>query len=113
MSNKLDQLRQMTDVVADTGEIDAIRKFKPMDATTNPSLLFKAASLPGYDEMLDAASQWARKRAESEQEFLADSCDHFAVAVGKEILKIVPGRISTEVDARLSFRKRETIECAK
>ncbi|MEE4216498.1 MAG: transaldolase [Xanthomonadales bacterium] len=113
MSNKLEQLRQMTDVVADTGDIEAMKRFKPLDATTNPSLLLKAASLPGYDRLLDQAREWAQLRGGSGESFLADSCDKFAVDVGKQILAIIPGRISTEVDARLSFQTGATIDRAR
>ena len=108
MTNKLDQLKAMTDVVADTGDIQAIERFQPLDATTNPSLLLKAAALPHYAELLDAAKAWAMKRGGSDSEQLANSCDRFAVDVGKEILAIIPGRISTEVDARLSFDSEGT-----
>jgi transaldolase len=103
MSSKLDQLKAMTDVVADTGDIEAMRRFQPMDATTNPSLLLKAAALPHYAELLDNAKAWATERGGSDAEQLANCCDRFAVDVGREILAIIPGRISTEVDARLSF----------
>ncbi len=108
MSNKLDQLKVMTDVVADTGDIQAIERFQPLDATTNPSLLLKAAALPHYAELLDAAKAWATEQGGSNTEQLANCCDRFAVDVGKEILAIIPGRISTEVDARLSFDSEGT-----
>ena len=111
--NKLDQLKQMTDVVADTGDIEAMRRFKPLDATTNPSLLLKAAALPGYDALLAGAKEWAASRGASGEGFLADCCDRFAIDVGKQILDIIPGRISTEVDARLSFDTGATMERAK
>lgn len=95
MTNKLEQLKQMTDVVADTGDIEAIKRYTPLDATTNPSLLYKAAQMPQYDSLVrDALGQTSS---------VAAACDHLAVAIGCEILKIIPGRISTEVDARLSF----------
>jgi transaldolase len=113
MSSKLEQLKQMTDVVADTGDIQAIEKFKPQDATTNPSLLLKAAQLPQYAPLLVQAKQWAAQQPGSQQEQLAGCCDKLAVAIGCEILKIIPGRISTEVDARLSFDTRATIEKAR
>ncbi|MEM7691532.1 MAG: transaldolase [Pseudomonadota bacterium] len=103
MTNKLEQLKSMTDVVADTGDIAAIRRFAPMDATTNPSLLLKAASLEQYQGLLRAAKDRASSEGGSDAEQLSASCDYFAVAVGKEILSIIPGRVSTEVDARLSF----------
>ena len=108
MSSKLEQLKGMTDVVADTGDIEAIRRFAPLDATTNPSLLLKAAALPHYAELLDNAKAWATAQGGSSQEQLANCCDRFAVDVGKEILAIIPGRISTEVDARLSFDSEAT-----
>jgi transaldolase len=113
MSSKLDQLKQMTDVVADTGDIEAIEQFKPLDATTNPSLLLKAAQLPKYAPLLKQAKQWGAKHGGSSTEQLAASSDQLAVAIGCEILSIIPGRISTEVDARLSFDTRATIEKAR
>ena len=113
MSNKLEQLKAMTDVVADTGDIEAMRRFKPMDATTNPSLLLKAAALPHYAELLDSAKAWAGNRGGTDGEQLANCCDRFAVDVGKEILAIIPGRISTEVDARLSFNTEGTMVRAR
>jgi transaldolase len=96
MTSKLEQLKQMTTVVADTGDFDAISKLKPVDATTNPSLLLKAASLEGYKEML-------RKTISDSKGDVGLASDTFSVAVGTGILKAIPGRISTEVDARLSF----------
>jgi len=106
MPSQLEQLRALSTVVADTGDIDAIARFKPMDATTNPSLLLKAASLPAYAAHLDAALARADGRGEAK---VADACDRLAVAIGGEILKLVPGRVSTEVDARLSFDTEATI----
>lgn len=96
MTSKLDQLKSMTDVVADTGDIEAIARFQPLDATTNPSLLFKAAQMPQYAALVEQA----REQAKSD---VSLACDHLAVAIGAEIVKLVPGRVSTEVDARLSF----------
>jgi len=113
MSNKLDQLKAMTDVVADTGDIEAIKRFHPLDATTNPSLLLKAADLPHYAELLDQAKTWAQSQGGSSDELLANCCDRFAVDVGREILDVIPGRISTEVDARLSFDTSGTIDRAR
>ena len=113
MPSKLDQLRTMTDVVADTGDIEAIRRFEPLDATTNPSLLLKAAALPHYASLLDNARAWAISMGGSDAEQLANCCDRFAVDVGREILQIVPGRVSTEVDARLSFDTNATIARAQ
>ncbi|MEP5568910.1 MAG: transaldolase [Halioglobus sp.] len=113
MTSKLDQLKAMTDVVADTGDVEAIARFQPLDATTNPSLLLKAAALPHYAELLDNAKSWASTQGGSDSEQLSNSCDRFAVDVGKEILGIIPGRISTEVDARLSFDTAATMERAR
>ncbi|MDU9390357.1 transaldolase [Pseudomonas sp. zfem002] len=96
MTSKLEQLKQFTTVVADTGDIDAISRLKPVDATTNPSLLLKAAAMPGYADLLDQAIRGSKGDVDL-------ACDTFAVAVGSGILKAIPGRISTEVDARLSF----------
>ena len=111
--NKLEQLKAMTDVVADTGDIEAIKRFAPLDATTNPSLLLKAAALPHYNALLDQAKAWAEAQGGSDAEQLANCCDRFAVDVGGEILAIIPGRISTEVDARLSFDTTQTIARAR
>lgn len=108
MTSKLEQLKQFTDVVADTGDIEAIRLYKPLDATTNPSLVYKAAQMPQYQDLL-AASITASKSIANSAEQLSAACDHLAVGIGLEILKIVPGRISTEVDARLSFDTKASI----
>jgi transaldolase len=113
MPDKLTQLKSMTEVVADTGDIEAIRRFTPQDATTNPSLLLKAAALPHYAQLLTAARERAEAAGGSDEELLALCCDHFAVSVGREILNIVPGRVSTEVDARLSFDSDATCERAR
>ena len=96
MTSKLEQLKQFTTVVADTGDLDAITRLKPVDATTNPSLLLKAAAIPGYADLLKQVKADAKGDVDL-------ACDKFAVAVGSGILKVIPGRISTEVDARLSF----------
>lgn len=103
MSNKLEQLKDMTLVVADTGDIEAIKRFHPEDATTNPSLLLKAAALPHYQHLIRAARERAHQHQASNEEQLALCGDLLAVNIGREILNIVPGRVSTEVDARLSF----------
>ena len=105
-ASKLDQLKQFTTVVADTGDLDAIGRLQPVDATTNPSLLLKAAAMPRYTELLQNAM-------DAGQGDLNLACDHFAVTVGQEILKIIPGRISTEVDARLSFDTQATLARAE
>jgi len=106
MSSQLEQLRSLSTVVADTGDIEAIARFKPMDATTNPSLLLKAASLPAYAAHLDEAVGRASGSGEAK---VADASDRLSVAIGGEILKLVPGRVSTEVDARLSFDTEATV----
>ncbi len=108
MTSKLEQLKQFTDVVADTGDIEAIRLYKPLDATTNPSLVYKAAQMPQYQDLLIASIEAAKGIANSAEQ-LSAACDHLAVGIGREILKIVPGRISTEVDARLSFDTKASI----
>ena len=93
--NKLDQLRQMTEVVADTGDIDAIAKYKPVDATTNPSLLLKATQLPGYKSLIDQSVDWAKGLEVTNAERIGILADRLAVSAGLEILKLIPGRIST------------------
>jgi transaldolase len=113
MSDKLEQLKSMTLVVADTGDIDAMRRFSPEDATTNPSLLLKAAALPHYQELISGARRWAHQRGGSDAEQLANCSDRLAVDIGREILDIIPGRVSTEVDARLSFDATATRERAR
>jgi transaldolase len=103
----------MTDVVADTGDIEAIARFKPMDATTNPSLLLKAAQLPQYAQLVIDSKNWAQQQPGSNAEQIAHCSDKLAVAIGCEILSIIPGRISTEVDSRLSFDTEATISKAR
>jgi len=103
MTNQLSQLKQMTTVVADTGDIEAIAKFQPQDATTNPSLLLKAASLESYQHLLTQAVAWAKQQSSNAEQQVIDAADKLSVLIGLEILKTVPGRISTEVDSRLSF----------
>lgn len=112
MQNKLEQLRKITTVVADTGDLQAIKKWKPQDATTNPSLLLKAAALPEYTELMAAAKEYGNKSSGSNQDQLDLACDYLACSIGKEILEHIPGRISTEVDARLSFKTDQTIDRA-
>ncbi|KKD60520.1 transaldolase [Grimontia sp. AD028] len=103
MSTKLEQLRKLTTVVADTGDIDAIAKYQPQDATTNPSLILKAAEIPQYAPLIEEAIAYAKAKSQDVEQQLADAGDRLAVNIGKEILKVIPGRISTEVDARLSY----------
>jgi transaldolase len=107
--NKLDQLKSMTQVVADTGDLDAIIQYQPQDATTNPSLLLKAADLPRYQPLLDEAQLWARDQGSSPAARAAAACDYLAVSIGLEIQQSIPGRVSTEVDARLSFDRDTTV----
>lgn len=113
MSNQLEALRAVTTVVADTGDIEAIRQYEPVDATTNPSLLLKAAQMEQYRPLITEAVEWAKQQSDDPEQQLIDAGDKLAVKFGTEILDIVPGRISTEVDARLSFDKRATIEKAR
>ena len=112
----LDQLKEMTVVVADTGDIHSIEKFRPRDATTNPSLITAAAAMPAYAKLVDDALLWARgqgKSGESAEEIADRAIDRLAVAFGLEILRIVPGRVSTEVDARLSLDTGATLDKAR
>jgi len=111
--NSLEQLKQYTIVVADTGDFESIKKYEPQDATTNPSLIFKAAQDPKYKPLLDDAVEYARKQKGDLKKKAHYGLKKAAVNFGVEILKIVPGRVSTEVDARLSFRIYETISYAK
>ncbi|PZU84325.1 MAG: transaldolase [Chelatococcus sp.] len=111
-ASKLDQLREMTTVVADTGDIEAVRRLKPVDCTTNPTLLFKAAETPAYAPLVDEAIAWGRKSGSGDKVVQA-VCDRLAVTFGAELAKIVPGRVSTEVDADLSFDTQATIEKAR
>lgn len=113
MSSQLEQLRQYTTVVADTGDIEAIARYRPVDATTNPSLLLKATELPAYAPLIDEAVAWAKSKSHSREQQLVDAGDHLAVAVGRKIVELVPGRVSTEVDARLSFDTHATIAKAE
>jgi transaldolase len=103
MESKLDQLRKVTTVVADTGDIEAIKLYQPQDATTNPSLILKAAKISAYEPLIEDAIRYAKTQSSDQAQQIADTCDMLAVNIGKEILKIVPGRISTEVDAKLSY----------
>lgn len=110
MTSKLEQLKAMTDVVADTGDIEAIRRFSPRDATTNPSLLLKAAQLPQYQDLISrvVADNGGSTAAELKMTTLK-----LAVAIGTEICQLVPGKVSTEVDARLSFDTAATVAEAR
>ena len=109
--NKLEQLKQYSTIVADTGDIEAIRKYQPLDATTNPSLMLKASQLEQYQPLLDEACAYARATGHNHLPGLA--AEKFATLIGREITQIIPGYVSTEVDARLSFDTRATIEKAR
>ncbi|TGZ99162.1 transaldolase [Rodentibacter pneumotropicus] len=113
MTTQLDSLRSMTVVVADTGDIEAIKKYQPQDATTNPSLILSASALPQYAPLIDEAVSYAKAQSNDKAQQLIDAEDKLAVNIGLEILKIVPGRISTEVDARLSYNTQATVEKAR
>ena len=110
----LDQLKEYTTVVADTGEVTSIQKFHPQDATTNPSLILKAAGLPEYAHLVSSAVEYAKaQQCDDATERLALAMDQLAVNFGAEISKIVPGYVSTEVDARLSFNTQATVARAR
>lgn len=113
MSSLLDQLKTMTNIVADTGDVDAIRRVQPEEATTNPSLLLKASTLPEYSNLIDDAIDWAKGQSNCKKQQVEDASDKIAVGIGMEILKVVPGRISTEVDARLSFDMDASLKKAR
>src|SRR5882724_523392 len=113
MNDFLSQLKQFSVIVADTGDFDSIRKYQPRDTTTNPSLLLKAAQMPEYAQLVEKSLADARKESASASETLGIALDKLAVAFGIEILKIVPGRVSTEVDARLSFDVEGSIAKAR
>lgn len=114
----LDQLKEMTVVVADTGDINSIEKFKPRDSTTNPSLIATAAAMPAYAKLVDDALVWARKEASKDGKGNTDdvvkrATDRLSVEFGLKILDIVPGRVSTEVDARLSYDTAASVDKAR
>ena len=109
MPSKLDQLRTMTTIVADTGDMESIRAYQPTDSTTNPTLIFKAAQLPAYAYLFDEAIAWGRKAGASP----AAVTDRLTISFGAELTRIVPGRVSTEVDADLSFDVAGTVAKAR
>ena len=114
--NLLEQLRKFTVVVADTGDMEAMEKFHPQDATTNPSLITAAAQMPQYQTIVDGVLLAARKELgdKAKDEAVANlAFQRLAIAFGKKILQIVPGRVSTEVDARLSYDTAATIAQAR
>lgn len=111
--NHLDGLKQFTTVVADSGDIESIRHYQPEDATTNPSLLLKAAALDHFAHLIKDAIEYGKKRGANQEQQVAEACDKLAVNFGAEILKSIPGRVSTEVDARLSYDKEKSIAKAR
>jgi transaldolase len=111
--NQLDQLKQFTTVVADTGDFESIRQFSPQDATTNPSLIYKAVTHPEYAPLLDQAVAERKGSSLPREELVCDIIDDLLTIFGEKILQIVPGRVSTEVDARLSFDTAATVEKAR
>lgn len=113
MPSKLDQLRAMTVVVSDTGDIETVRRLKPQDCTTNPTLLLKAAEMPAYASLVDEAIDWGRRQGGSREGVIDATCDRLALNFGAELSTIVPGRVSTEVDADLSFDTQATLAKAR
>lgn len=113
MANLLEQLKAMTTIVADTGDVEAIKSVKPVDATTNPSLLLKASQLPQYAHLIEESIAYAKAQGGSKEVQIDNAADKLAVLIGIEISKVVPGRISTEVDARLSFNTEKMIAKGK
>jgi transaldolase len=112
-ASKLDQLRAMTVVVADTGDIEAVRRLKPQDCTTNPTLLLKAAETPAYAGLVEEVLTWGRKQGGAREAVVAAVCDRLAVSFGSELARIIPGRVSTEVDADLSFDTEASVARAR
>ncbi|XP_065201886.1 probable transaldolase [Planococcus citri] len=113
MSSSLEQLKKYTTVVADSGDFEVMKKYKPTDATTNPSLILQAASMPQYQHLIKKAIEHGKQNGTSIEEKLEATMDKLVVLFGLEILKIIPGRVSTEVDAQLSFNKEASIAKAK
>ncbi|KAI8143339.1 transaldolase [Fennellomyces sp. T-0311] len=112
MTSVLEQLKKYTTVVADTGDFETIAEYKPQDATTNPSLILAATQKPQYQKLIDDAVQFGQSKGGSADDQASWAMDKLLVNFGVEILKIVPGRVSTEVDARLSFHTKNTIDKA-
>jgi len=113
MANSLEKLKKLTTIVADTGDFDSMKKFLPQDSTTNPSLIFTASQLPQYQHLVEDAVKYGKSHGKTEDEKTSIAMDKLAVNFGLEILKIVPGRVSTEVDARLSFDTEANIKKAR
>src|SRR5687767_11788756 len=113
MTNLLSQLKQYSVIVADTGDFESIRKYQPRDATTNPTLLQKAAEMPEYAELLHRVLREVKSSSQPGGQQVQLALDRLAITFGLEILKIVPNRVSTEVDARLSFDVAGSVQKAK
>ncbi|XP_049791060.1 transaldolase [Schistocerca nitens] len=113
MASSLAQLKKYTTVVADTGDFEAMKQYKPTDATTNPSLMLSAANMPQYKHLIEKAVEYGKKAGGSVKDQVEAAVDKLFVLFGAEILKIIPGRVSTEVDARLSFDKEASIKKAR
>ncbi|KEY90925.1 transaldolase [Candidatus Photodesmus blepharus] len=113
MNNKLEQLRKITTLVADTGEIEEIKKYQPEEATTNPSLILKAAQVKAYAPLINRAIEHAKAQSNNKAQQVSDACDVISINIGKEILKIIPGCISTEIDARLSYDTKDSVDKAR
>ncbi|WP_312952186.1 transaldolase [Superficieibacter sp.] len=111
--NQLDGIKQFTTVVADSGDIESIRHYQPEDATTNPSLLLKAAALDHFAHLIKDALDYGKQRGKTQEQQVAEASDKLAVNFGVEILKSIPGRVSTEVDARISYDKEKSIAKAR
>jgi len=113
MTSALDQLKKFTTVVADTGDFESMKKYTPQDSTTNPSLIYSAYQLPQYKPLVEDAVAYGKEKGKTLEEKTSIAMDKLAVNFGKEILKIVPGRVSTELDARLSFDTESSIKKAR
>jgi len=113
MKNQLEQLKKMTTVVADTGNFTAIDEFSPQDATTNPSLLLQAIALPEYEQTIAQAIEYAKQQSDDKEQQLVEASDYLSVLIGHKLLSLIPGRVSTEVDARLSFDLEGTVNKAR
>jgi transaldolase len=111
--NKLEQLKSMTTVVADTGDLDAIKSYHPVDATTNPSLVLKAAQIPAYEPLLKEALDYGKNQSGDVTGQLEHSVEMLSVRIGGEIVRHIPGRVSTEVSARYSFDRDAIVESAR
>lgn len=111
--SQLELLKKITTIVADTGDFESMEKFEPIDATTNPSLIYAAAQMDQYSELVNESIKFGKASSDNKEEQLANVIDKLAVNFGLEILKIVPGKVSTEVDARLSYDKEGTLKKAR